>query len=144
MKNTALLLTQYEKYGTIGKDEYIENYINEDLEIDADMIGDYNEYLINNGYEPYESDLNVMLEGIDPVEVARKTFYGNFRFADDYFKFNGYANIDSFSEWQVIEEMKKDRDFLEWYIEENDLIDFDGEEVQAVIEEAKMLIACGF
>ena len=27
--NTALMLTQYERYGTVGRDEYIENYINE-------------------------------------------------------------------------------------------------------------------
>lgn len=144
MKNTALLLTQYEKYGVIGEDEYIENYINEELEVDASMIGYYNEYLANNGYETYFDDLNEVLYGFEPLEVARMTFYGNFKFAEDYHKFNGYGNIDSFSEYEIIREMKNDRDFLEWYIEENDLIDFEDPEVIEVIEAANKLLKMGY
>lgn len=144
MKNTALLLTQYEKYGVIGEKEYIENYINEELEIDASMIGDYNEYLINNNYEPYFDDLDIMLEGMTPTQAARCTYYGKFSFADDYFQFNGYGNIDSFSEYEIIREMKNDRDFLEWYIEENDLINFEAPEVIEVIEAANKLLKMGY
>ena len=144
MKKTALLLTQYERFGIIGNEEYIENYINEELEIDADMISDYNKYLIENGYNTYESDLEILLYGREPLEVARMTFYGDFRFADDYHKFNGYGNIDSFSERQVINEMKENRDFLTWYIEKNDLIDFESDEVQNAIEEANKLIKAGY
>lgn len=144
MNNTALLLTQYERFGSIGKEEYIENFINEDLEVDADMIAAYNDYLSYNGYETYFSDLDMVLLCMDPVEAVRATFYGDFRFMDSYFKFNGYGNIDSFSEWQIVQEMKKDRDFLEWYIEENDLIDFESDEYMAVIKEANHLLAMGY
>lgn len=144
MKNTALMLTQYERFGTIGTDEYIENYIHEELEIDALMIGYYNEYLLEQGYEIYYDDLNEMLYGFTPIEVARMTFYGDFRFADDYHKFDGYGNIKSFSEYQVIERMKDDYDFLVWYIERNDLIDFESDEVIEVIEAANKLIALGY
>ena len=69
---------------------------------------------------------------------------GNFRFAADYHQFNGYANIDSFDEYQVIKEMENDHDFLKWYIEENDLIDLEGEDVILVIAEANKLIAMGY
>lgn len=144
MKNTALLLTQYEKYGIIGKDEYIENYINEELDVDAYMIDDYNEYLIANCYEPFENDLEMMLYGREPLEIARMTFYGDFRFAEDYHRFNGYGNIDSFSEGQVVNRMKENRDFLKWYIEENDLIDFEDPEVIEVIEAANKLLKMGY
>lgn len=144
MRNTALLLTQYERFGTVGTDEYIENYINEELEVTADMIGAYNEYLLENGYEPYYSDLDIMLCGMTPTEAARCTFYGNFRFAADYHKFNGYANIDSFDDYQVIKEMENDHDFLKWYIEGNDLIDLEDEKVILVIAEANKLIAMGY
>lgn len=144
MKNTALMLTQYERFGTIGTDEYIENYIHEELEIDALMIGYYNEYLLEQGHEIYYYDLNEMLYGFTPIEVARMTFYGDFRFADDYHKFDGYGNIKSFSEYQVIERMKDDYDFLVWYIERNDLIDFESDEVIEVIEAANKLIALGY
>lgn len=146
MKNTALLLTQYERYGTIGKEEYIENFINEELFVDASMIYDYNVYLGNNGYEEYwDWDcLNEMLCNVEPIEIARMTFYGDFNFAADYHKFNGYGNIDSFSEWQVIQEMKEDRDFLEWYVEENDLINFESDEYLEAIQEANNLLAMGY
>lgn len=144
MRNAALLLTQYEKFGTVGTDEYIENYINEELEVTADMIGAYNEYLIENGFEPYFDDLDKMLCGMTPTEAARCTFYGNFRFAADFHQFNGYGNVDSFDDHQVIKEMKQDHVFLKWYIEENNLIDLEDEKVILVIAEANKLIAMGY
>ena len=33
MINTALLLTQYERFGSVGTDEYIENYIPQEIHI---------------------------------------------------------------------------------------------------------------
>lgn len=48
----ALMLTAYERYGSVGMSEYKEMLIDE-LEIDKSMISDYNEYRIENGYEPY-------------------------------------------------------------------------------------------
>lgn len=146
MRNTALLLTQYERYGTIGKEEYIENFINEELIVDESMISNYNEYLGNNGYEEYwDLDfLNEFLCNVEPKEIARMTFYGDFRFAADYHKFNGYGNIDSFDDWQVVQEMRNNRDFLMWYIEENELIDFESDEYIETIKEANNLLAMGY
>ena len=144
MKNTALLLTQYERFGSVGTDEYIENYINEELEVTIDMISEYNRYLIKNGDDPYYDDLDVMLSGFDPVEIARMTFYGNFHFAYDFHQFNGYGNIDSFEEYQVVDKMKDDRNFLRWYIEQYEIVDLESDEVQEVIDLANELIRKGF
>ena len=142
MNNEALLLTQYEKYGTVGEDEIKEMYIDEELEITVNMIGDYNEYLIEQGYEPYYDDLDQMLEGFSPLEVAQKTFYGKFNYAYEFHQFNGYENIDSFEDFDIIREMKNDTGFLLWYIDENKLIDWD--EAQEIIKEANKLISKGY
>ena len=42
----------------------------------------------------------------NPMEAARATYYGNYNYNDDYVKFNGYGNIDSYSEYERIEEIK--------------------------------------
>lgn len=148
MKNMALLLTQYEKYGSVGIEEYKELMIDEDLlpELDESYIQDYNEFLIENGMEPYEEDLEMMVSGCDPMDAIRMTYYGKFNGPyDDLFQFNGYGNIDSFSYGQVVNYMKKDRDFLKWYIEENsENFDLDSEEVQKIIDEANKLISMGY
>ena len=143
MNETALLLTQYEKYGTVGHEEYIENYIHEEMEIDISMLSDYNEWLSNNYPDDYiYSDLEEMLEGYSTYQIIQKTYFGNFNFSDDYYRFNGYANIDSLTDTEIIREMKDNREFLEWYIEENSLIDW--EEAEKDIEEANNLIKQGY
>lgn len=142
MNTRALLITQYDRFGGVGQQEYLENYIHEELDVNIDMLSDYNEYLINNGYEPFYDDLNDMLIGLEPMQIVQKTYFGKFNYSDDYYQFNGYENIDSFSEYEVIREMKNDTDFLKWYIEENDLIDWD--EAQKDIDEANELIKQGY
>lgn len=142
--DTAVLLTQYERFGSIGKDEFLENFINEELEITISMLSDYNEYLLNQGYETYFSfdDLEWMLEGSSPLEVIRMCYLGNFNYNDDYLQFDGYGNLKSFSEYEVIREMKDDLDFLKWYVEKNDLIEWD--EAENDISDANDLLAMGW
>ena len=143
MKNYAILLTAYEKYGKVGEYEYLKMFMDEEIFPSVDMISDYNEYLINKGYEPFEDDLEMMLQGLDVIEIVRCTQYGHhFNMMDDYFQFNGYGNIESFDEWKVLDEMQQDTDFLAWYIDENNLIDWD--EAEEVINEANELIRKGF
>lgn len=138
----ALLLTAYEKYGSVSIKDYTEMFIDEHLNVTEDMISDYNEYLSENGYETYESDFEEMLNGMSITDAVRCTFFGDFRFAADYHKFNGYGNLDSFDTYQVINEMKEDKDFLRWYVEQNDLIDED--EAEETVEKANELIRKGF
>ena len=144
MKDVALLLTQYEIYGSIGEEEYIQYFIDEELNLDESDIGSYNEYLSENKHEIYYSDFDDMLYGYSPQEAVRMTYFGKFKYCHDYFQFNGYNNIDSFTTYEVVREMKNDKKFLKWYIEENELIDFENEEVISAIRESNELIKKGY
>lgn len=139
---TGLYLTAYERVGKIRHEDYIEAFIDEELEVTEDMIGAYNEYLSENGFETYYDDMEMMLEGFTALEIARMTFYGDFNFSYEYHKFNGYGNLDSFEAWDIVKEMKNDAAFLRWYVEENDLIDWETAEEE--IEEADRLLAAGY
>lgn len=67
----------------------------------------------------------------NPMEVARSIFYGDYRYCDDYVKFNGYGNLESVSEWEYEEELKGSANDiaqeLERLIDENslDIDDYD-------------------
>lgn len=138
------MATQYERFGNITESEVIDAFIDEALDITIDMLSDYNEYLSENGFETYfdMSELDEMLSGLSPLEIIQKTYFGNFNYSDEYCQFNGYENIDSFSEYQVVEEMKKDRDFLRWYVEENELIS--DEEMEEAIKCGGKFLVMGF
>lgn len=145
--NLSILLTAYETYGSVSMDEFIEMFIDEELEIDGDnMLSDYNEYLSEKNY--YDdciysmNDFDEIMSGYEPWEIARSCFYGDFKPCDDYFRFNGYGNLESLDSWEVEKEIKEDRDFLRWYIEKNDLIDED--EAEEIINEANELIEKGW
>lgn len=144
MNCNALMITQYEKYGTVGHDEYIENYIHEELSVDISMLSDYNEFLLENNYSDdyIYDDLDMMLEGFSTMDAVRATYFGNFNYSDDYYRFNGYGNVDSMTDYDVVQEMKDNREFLEWYIEQNNLIDWD--EAEQDIEDANELIRQGY
>ena len=144
MNYNALMITQYERYGTVGRDEYIENFIHEELSVDISMLSDYNEYLLNNnnGDDYIYDDLETMLSGFSTMEIVRATHFGNFNYSDDYYVFNGYGNIDSMTDYEVIKKMENDTDFLKWYIEENDLINWD--DADKDIEDANELIKKGY
>lgn len=132
-KDLGFMAVQYEKYGCITATEVINAFIDEQLEVGIEMLGDYNEYLSEHGCELYFSmeSLDEMLLGCSPLEIIKKTHYGNFRYSDEYCQFGGDANIDSFSESQIVDEISEDRDFLHWYTERNKLIS--EEDIQAAI-----------
>lgn len=145
MNMNALLITQYERFGTVGRDEYLENYMHE-MDVDIDMLSEFNEFLANNDDSIIYamSELEQELSYLNPVEAFSKAIASESQFSwnDDYFSYDGYNNIESYSENQVIEIMRSNKDFLKWYIEENNLIDWD--EAQEDIKEANELIKQGY
>lgn len=124
MRTLGYMATQYEKFGRITESEIVEAYIDYKLDVNIDMLGDYNEYLESQGYEPYYSmdELDELLDSLTPMQIIQKTYFGKFNYSDEYVQFNDYANLDSFSEYEVIREMKENRDFLRRYVKENELI----------------------
>ena len=146
IKANAILLTQYERVGSVNMEEVKELYHDEYFE-PADYIGEYNEYLSEQGYDGYFQfdELDELLQGYSPVEIIRMWNFGdsNNSFIDDWFTFNGYGNIKTCSEYQIIQEIKEDPDFYNWLLE-NNYIEIDEEEAAEIIEEANNLIKQGY
>lgn len=84
------------------------------LEIEF-SIYEYNDYLIEKGYEIYlDFDENTFNDYFSsPWEAMRSCHFGEVNFNDDYFTFNGYGNIETKSEDDIIDEANNDNDFVE-------------------------------
>ena len=134
-KEAAFMMTQYERFGTVGRDEYIKYYIDEILDIDISMLSDYNEYLSEDSRYDDEimtwDDLEDYLSGLKPLEVFRLASFSQYSFNDNYFRFNGYGNLVGMEEYQVTKRMKDDRDFLTWYVENR--CDLDENEIEEAV-----------
>ena len=88
--------------------EYLLN--NEDVLLDVvSELNSWNSCLENlDFWENDEEFFNTFFD--NPMEAIRATYYGNYNYNDDYVKFNGYGNIDSYSEYERIEEIKDNID----------------------------------
>ena len=91
------------------KFENIKNYLlgnEEELRSIVQEINSYNGSLDNlNFYENDEDFFNTFFTD-NPMEVARATFYGNYKYCDQYVRFNGYGNLESFDEYEAMKEIK--------------------------------------
>lgn len=50
------------------------------------------------------AEFDEIMSGYTPTEIAQKVYYGEFRYCDDYFRFNGYENLVTCEQW-VIDEL---------------------------------------
>jgi hypothetical protein len=48
-------------------------------------------------YELDDNNINEIMEGKEPIEIIRMTAYGDFNYSHDYFRFDGYRNLESLS-----------------------------------------------
>lgn len=46
-------------------------------------------------------EFDEVMENYTPLEIAQKIYYGNFVYSDDYFRFDGYENLETSSEWEI-------------------------------------------
>lgn len=112
-KNHEFFITDYEACFKIDEYDNIDNLIEkanllEEFTDELDML----EYILDN-YSDREyhnllvfDDLDDMLQGYEPTEVASMVFFGNIQnFSDDYFRFNGYGNIESLNQYQYEKEL---------------------------------------
>ena len=78
----------------------------EELRSIVQEINNFNGSLDNlNFYENNEDFFNTFFAD-NPMEVARATFYGDYRYCDQYVRFNGYGNLESFDEYEAMKEIK--------------------------------------
>ena len=90
------------------KKEKIREYLLNNEETLLDVVSELNSW---NGclenLEFWENDEEFFNTFFDnPMEAIRATYYGDYNYNDEYVKFNGYGNIDSYSEYERIEEIK--------------------------------------
>lgn len=125
-KNHEFFITDYESCFKINEYDNIDELIQkagllEEFTDELNML----EYILDNYSErEYHNllvfdDLDEMLQGYEPTEVARMIFFGNIQnFSDDYFRFNGYGNIESLNQYQYERELLDLEDeLLEAYFE---------------------------
>lgn len=83
-----------------------------------------------------EEFFNVFFEG-KPMEAVRAVFYGDYRYTDDYVKFDGYGNLESASEYKVEEELKENIEEIMDALESNFSNLCLSDELTALISEEK-------
>lgn len=107
-----------EEYSPLDKLNEIAEYVS-----DKDIDEIYRDIILyfGNDDEVYPMDeLDDMLNGASPSDIANMIYFGKYNPNDDYFTFNGYGNIETLSSWDI-EDIQKTTvaDNIEQYIEEN-------------------------
>ena len=89
-----------------------------------------------NYLEVYENDeefFDMFFEG-KPAELARAIYYGDFNYNDEYIKFNGYGNLETFSEYDYEELLEENiEEITENLIEYAEYISIDSEELDDLL-----------
>ena len=108
--------------------DLLENMSKSKLYIIANEYFDKAEYYDDRIYDMDEFD--EIMSGMSPSDIATKIFYGDFRPNDNYFKFDGYDNLQSFD--YISDEV--DLEEIADYIVDNDE-DFDNSDIREILDE---------
>lgn len=120
--------------------EKIREYLLNNEEVLLDVVNELNCW---NGclyylefFENNEEFFNTYFISKAPMEIIRATYYGDYNYNDDYVKFNGYGNIDSYTEYEK-NEMIKDNidDIVDNLVEYYECIEIYDEELLSLLEE---------
>ena len=68
-------------------------------------------------------DFNEILHGFTPEEIANRIFYGDFNPNAEYFRFNGYANLQSIWRFELLDYIYIDEIADYCVTHDNDLYD---------------------
>lgn len=69
------------------------------------------------------------------MEAVRAVTYGDYRYTDAYVVFNAYGNLESFNEWELIEELKDNiDDIVSELIENKNHVYTTDEELKELLE----------
>ena len=103
---------------------------------ESDLLSVYREYLdAVNGYDDYIysiDEFDEILTGQTPEWIACRIFYGDFNPNIEYFKFDGYGNLQSVYSYELKEYIYID-DIADYIIENNDSLYND--EIQEILDE---------
>ena len=91
-----------------NKIESLKSLILNDASIGMDLVNEVNSW--NNSLEHlqvyYMEDFNEIMHDTNPLEIANRIYFGDFNPNHDYFRFNGYANLESLDEYDLEDEIK--------------------------------------
>ena len=115
----------------------LESYLLDNMDVTGYMVREINAWggrLEHLEYFNME-ELDLVLEGYTPSEVANRIFYGSFNPNDEYFRFNAYANLESANEWDIEEEYRDNiSEIASYIVEYKDNIDINDEGLQEILD----------
>lgn len=130
-KHVAYMATQYDDFAHSTDDAIMEALGDEILEnmYDDELLPLWFEFR-NERYNEYyykldNDNLDSCLSSCEPNEIVRMTLFGNFNYNDDYFTIDDLENLESFQEWKLLEEARKDNEFKQWLTDEKSDWDMD-------------------
>jgi hypothetical protein len=88
--------------------EKLENVLLSDIDMIADVVREINSYSGALEFlEVYDmEEFDYIVEGLSPLEIASKTYYGKLNPNDSYFRYDSYSNFESLSSWEVEDEYR--------------------------------------
>ena len=123
-----------------------ENLLNEirelllnDLDTLKDAVRELNSWNACLDYlDVYSNDeefFEMFFEG-NPMEVARAIYYGDYNYNDEYIKFNGYGNLETFSKYDYEELLEENiEEITENLIEYAEYISIGNEELDDLLSQ---------
>ena len=99
-----------------------------------ELVEVYNLYAEENNYEIMEDmdDFDDRLYGVEPMELVKKVFYGEFNPNDKYFWFDSYENLHSASRLEDMPVMVNE--LVDFVIDKMDTEDFPSD-IEEIISE---------
>lgn len=118
IKTLDELAKDYFDFGADDMDQFIHNQIKEEARYtdEYDIINAYNDYLRENHYEEFLPNDKETFDDFfkTPMEAVLAVIHGEYEENDEYIRFNGYANIESYSSSEVQDKALDDSDFIDW------------------------------
>ena len=110
-----------------------------DLDTLKDIVSELNSWNACLDYlEVYNNDdefFDMFFEG-KPAELARAIYYGDFNYNDEYIKFNGYGNLETFSKYDYEEMLEENiEEITENLIEYAEYISIGNEELDDLLSQ---------
>ena len=110
-----------------------------DLDTLKDAVRELNSWNACLDYlDVYNNDdefFDMFFEG-KPAELARAIYYGDFNYNDEYIKFNGYGNLETFSKYDYEELLEENiEEITEKLIEYAEYISIGNEELDDLLSQ---------
>lgn len=117
--------------------ENVKEYLLENEDELREVVQEINSYNGALDYlQAYENDEEFFETFFtNPMEAVRATQFGNYNYSDEYVRFDGYGNLDSCSEWELLEDLKDNIDEIVELLIENENHLFISDELRELVEE---------